>query len=100
MGSFKTWLEFGGGGGAATTAMHGGLSAFDRGNVNMNIRSKTQTQDGRVGHADDEGPKTPPEVTFGLRTPSERKRSKERGSRSIHKRRGGVTRDTRPDIVY
>ena len=95
MGKFKQWLEFGGGGGAATTAMHGGLSAFDRGNVNMNVRSKTQTQDGRVGH-DAERMEVPPERLFGLKKKSDRKRP----TKNIDSRRSGVVRDNRPNIVY
>jgi hypothetical protein len=98
MGNFKSWLEYGGGGGAATALMHGGLDGHELGNTNMNIRSKTMTQNGRTGHADEDGPEKKPEDAFGFRDPYARKASKERRSRLIDKKRS--IRDNRPDIVY
>jgi len=106
--NFKQWLE---NGGAATSAMHGGLYGlpYKTTNDNMPVRSKYTTADGIAKFGDDTRPRSdkngnPSTVDtewLGKKRTPLTKRPGERKSMWIDKNRRSVpTRDDRPDIVY
>ena len=93
---FKTWfVGYGGGMGAATTGMHGGIIDPVRTNDNMpyGVRSKYATKE---GGKEDTDPQVNPDKLFGIRKPNDMKRQ----VKGINKGTGtGVPlRVDRPDI--
>lgn len=101
---FKVWFaEYGGGLGAATSVMHGGLGdPVMTGNANMpyGVRSKTQTKDGRADWQDD--PEDQQKVAdFGFeRRPLDKITTRERRSKRIDRSRPIPLRNPAPDIIY
>lgn len=85
--------EYGGGGGAATSAMHGGIQDLPGSTINngMPVRSRIMATD-RVKEkkkGDKDGEDTPEEM-YGFKNWLDKKRSRESGQKDIHnKRRGG-----------
>ncbi len=101
---FKTWFaEYGGGLGAATSVIHGGLGdPFSAGNSNMpfGVRSKIQTKDGLADTGKDpDEPDVPPDQLFGYnRRPVGKKDTIERRAKTINRKTGVPLRLDRPDI--
>lgn len=81
--------EYGGGGGAATSAMHGGIQDLPGSNLNNNmpVRSKISATD-QVKEAPDM--EESPEKLFGFKKWLDKKRARESGQRDIHKKRQGA----------
>jgi hypothetical protein len=99
---FKAWLESNGG--AATSIMHGGLQDMpgERLNMNLPVASKISTKDGsdKIQPDDADGLKKPDSI-FGFRSPQDKKRTIERGSKYIdmNKKRVPMERIP-PDTIY
>lgn len=97
------FAEYGGGLGAATSAIHGGLGdPLTGGNSNMpfGVRSKWQTKDGLADTGKDpDEPRVPPDRLFGYdRKPLEKKDTIERRAKYIDRKTGIPLRVDRPDI--
>jgi len=86
-------IEYGGGGGAATTAMHGGIQEVPGININNmpGIKSRISANDNikekRKGDGDNE---ETPEEMYGFKSWLDKKRAKESGAKDIHKKRMGA----------
>ena len=95
---FRDWLfEYGGGLGATTSIMHGGLDdPAGKDNTNIGVRSKLN---GPAQPADSEQMEPSPDKTFGFNRFLDRKRSKERGSKRINKQKRPMRNDV-SDIIY
>lgn len=94
---FKYWLEQDGL--AGTSLMHGGASvtANADNNSNMPVRSKWATKDS----PDDNSSGINPDLMFGFQTPTQKKRTSERLSKIIDKRKKMVpTQDDQLNITY
>jgi hypothetical protein len=96
---FREWFfEYGGGLGATTSIMHGGMDdPFGKDNTNMPVKSKYV---GDGGQKTDE-PMTPsPDRKFGFGKFLSRKHSKERGTKRINKVQKRPMRNDVSDIIY
>ena len=97
---FREWLfEYGGGLGATTSIMHGGMDdPFVKGNTNMPVRSKYI---GDAGQKTDSEPMQPsPDSTFGYGKFLSRKHSKEKGRKPINRVQKRPMRNDVSDIIY
>lgn len=93
-------------GGATTSLMHGGFYGlpFRTTNDNMpfGVRSKYATKDAiPERQTDPDAGSTPPEVTFGFKSKSDKRMSQERPAKTIDRlKKGAPVRDNRPDVIY
>ena len=81
--------EYGGGGGAATSVMHGGIQDAPGSNINNmpGIKSRISANDNMK---EEPATEKSPEEMFGFKSWLDKKRARESGQKDIHKKRQGA----------